>query len=192
MTQRTFTYVRQVGTNAELSDLRQIVENRGDTVVSAYWDDPAITGKGKYAGWHRMMTCLDDADVVLIPSISSLPSEPLNSLYKTLAVFERHGVRLCIHDEEIDTGTSGGVLDLIAIYRRAQTSLRIKRGQERARNLGKRIGRPTVPGSVRKRILADLLGGLGVRATGRRHNVSAASVINIKRSMEANRERQAA
>lgn len=188
---KTIIYTRQTSVHSE-ADVRLALELRGATVISTFSDDSTITGKGRYKGWNAMIAALDDADVVLIPSVWNLPPKPLATLYRMLAVFQGRGVSLCLLEEGIDTSTSAGVLDLIALYRRVQTSLRIKKGQALARKLGKRVGRPAVPGQVRQRIWADLLGGLGVRATGRKHGVSAATVVSIRKAMMASPETLAA
>jgi DNA invertase Pin-like site-specific DNA recombinase len=194
---RTIIYSRHVSTPDKtqgqvLSDLRQIVSNRGDTVVSTFTDDPTITGKGKHAGWRRMVADLDEADVVLIQSVWNLPLKPLTELYKAIAVFQGYGVSLCLVEEGIDTGTGAGVLDLIAVFRRAQTSLKIKRGQERAKKLGRRTGRPRIPDHVRRQIRMGLQNGAGIRPLARRFNVSAGTVVNISRESMARPERLAA
>lgn len=191
---KTIIYSRQVPTRngTQADPLREAVENRGDTVIATFSDDPAILGKGRFKNWRRMVTNLGEADVVLIPSVVHLPPKPLHELYKTLVALQGNGVKLCLHDEGIDTSTSAGVLNLISVYRRAQTSLKIKRGQERAKVLGRRTGRPAVPGRVRQRIMADLMRGLGVRATGRKHGVSGGSVVNIKKATMAGLQTMAA
>jgi DNA invertase Pin-like site-specific DNA recombinase len=190
---RIIIYSRRIpsqnGTEAELSTLRKIVVNRGDTVVGIHEDDPAITGKGRYEGWRKLIAGLGDADVVLIPSVFHIPPKPLNELYKTLAVFQGNGISLHLHEEGIDTGTSAGVLKPIAVYRRAQTSFKIKRGQERARLLGRYTGRPRTPDHVRQTVLAALESGVGVREIARNLKViSPATVINIRKSSEDSTE----
>ena len=181
----------QIGTEAEL--LRKPFEARGDTVVGIVADDPAITGRGKYAGWRSAVSELAQVDQIVLNCAGDLPGKSVTDLLKILETLCDHGVSLIVPQDGIDTGSgSPAVLDLIAAYRSAKRSEAIRAGQARARAAGKRLGRPAVPDKVRQRIVDDLASGLGVRATGRKHNVSASTCINVGRSMAANLERLAA
>jgi DNA invertase Pin-like site-specific DNA recombinase len=182
---RVAIYFRQTGPDTELlADLRQAVEDRGDTVVAAYIDDGRIVGRGKHAGWKALIANLDVVDQVVVAAAGDLPGRTVAELLKILSTFRDHGVGLCLHAEHIDTSSAGfALLEIVEAYRAAKLSEAIKIGQAKALAAGKRIGRPTIPPGVLTGIRACLVGGAGIRPTARRFNISPASVINIRRSM---------
>jgi DNA invertase Pin-like site-specific DNA recombinase len=182
---RVTIYCRQALPDTEhLSCLRKAVEARGDTVVATFIDDGRIVGRGKYAGWNKLVSILDQVDQVAVADAGDLPGRSVVDLLKILDLLRDHGVGLFLHDERIDTSGSGfTVLDLISVYRRAKLSQAIRRGQARAVEAGKRIGRPIVPYRIQDRIRAALADGGGIRPTARRLNVSPATVINIRRTI---------
>ena len=186
MNRRIIIYTRSAGTDPELvSDLRQAVESRGDVVLGTFADDAEIIGRGKYAGWNSLIRRLDEVDQIVVGGAGDLPGRTVSDLLKLLEAFRDHGVTLCFHREGIDTatGSSSTLLEILEAYRRAKLSQAIRDGQAAARASGKRIGRPAIPPGLVSRIRASLAEGGGIRPTGRRFNVSAASVINIQRMM---------
>jgi len=179
-------YIRQsFGQNGiEATLLRKSVENRGDTVIASFVDDPAISGKGKYAGWNAMLRSLAEADQVVVGSVADLPGRKAADLLKILDLLRDHGVSLRLDHEGIDTDDgAAAILDLVAAYRAAKLSEAIRRGISKARMAGKVIGRPAVPDLVRRDIQIAVADGGGVRATARRFGVSPASVVNIRRAI---------
>jgi DNA invertase Pin-like site-specific DNA recombinase len=184
MVQRVVIYS---GTQPELlPELRQSVERHGAIVVAVYLDDARITGRGKYAGWRRLLANLDAVDQVALTHAGDIPGKTVNDFLKILSILRDHGVGLYVHSEQIDTASSGfALLDLIRAYRRAKLSQAIRSGQAKALAAGKRIGRPTVPRGNGSRLQAALTEGGGIRPTARRFNVSPASVFNIRRTMAA-------
>jgi DNA invertase Pin-like site-specific DNA recombinase len=193
---RTLIYVRRSygknGTEAEL--LRQSVEDRDGTVIASFSDDPAILGKGKYAGWNAMLANLGNIDQIVVGYAGDLPGRSVKDLLAILSILRDHGVSLRLHRDAIDTDDGpSAMLDLISAYRDAKLSEAIRRGISKARMAGRILGRPAVPDCVQRRILAALANGGGIRPTARRFGVSPASVINIRDSMmRAEPERMAA
>jgi DNA invertase Pin-like site-specific DNA recombinase len=179
---RTVIYLRRSftenGTEAEL--LRESVENVGDTVIATFADDPAIPGKGKYAGWNAMLRDLGNIDQIIVASAVDLPGTKVQHLLAILSILRDHDVSLRLHRESIDTDDGAAtVLDLIKAYRAAKLSEAIRHGISKARRAGKVIGRPAVPDHVRRDIQIAVADGGGIRPTARRFGVSPASVINI-------------
>jgi DNA invertase Pin-like site-specific DNA recombinase len=180
---RVAIYTRTIGTSAELPHtLRRTIEDRGDMVVSTFQDDAGITGRGKYANWHRLIASLDTVDRVVVADAGDLPGRSVADISKILGLLRDRGVTLHLHNIETGTTTSA-VLDIVQAYRRAKLSQAIRNGQVRAVAAGKRIGRPIVPRRVRDRIRTALANGGGIRPTARLFKVSPASVINIRRTM---------
>jgi hypothetical protein len=191
---RTVIYVRHsFGQNGTEAELCKSVEDRGDTVIASFADDPVILGRGKYAGWNAMLGNLDTIDQIVVGCAGDLPGRTVHDLLAILSILRDHAVGLRLHKEGIDTEDSpAAILDLTAIYRRTKLSQAIKSGQKRARTLGRVIGRPPVPEYIRRRVMADLADGLGPRSTARKFNVSPGTVINIRRLSFAEPEKMAA
>jgi DNA invertase Pin-like site-specific DNA recombinase len=193
MAMKIIIYTRQPLGQNRTDDLRHVVESHGNLVVAAFSDDPAISGKNKFAGWRALVARLDDADQIVVGSVGDLPGRKVADLLKILAVLRDHGVTLRLNHEAIDTGAgTAATLDLITTYRRAMLSQAIVAGQRKARNAGKILGRPPVPDHIRRRILDALSNGYGTRTTARRFGVSPASVVNIRRMMDVEPEKLAA
>jgi DNA invertase Pin-like site-specific DNA recombinase len=183
MIQRVVIYVRTTGTSPELlSAIRLTVEDSGGTVVSSHIDDGQLTGRGKYAAWHKLVANLGAVDRIVVADAGHLPGRTVADLLKVLAVLRDRGVILHLHN--IETGvTTSEVVDIVRAYRRAKLSAAIRQGQEKARDAGKRIGRPAIPPRLAMRIRDALAQGGGIRPTARRYGVSPAWVVNIKRAM---------
>ncbi len=180
---RLITYIRtlsgQTGT-----ELRGAIEHQGDMVIASCMDDGSLTGRGKYAGWRKLLANLDCADQVVVGTAGDLPGKTVADLFKTLTTFNDHGISLRLHHEGIDTSDgAAAIVDLVAAYRAAKLSLAIKVGQLRAVAAGKKIGRPAVPPIIQSRIRDALVDGGGVRPTARRFKVSPAYVVNVRRTM---------
>jgi DNA invertase Pin-like site-specific DNA recombinase len=189
-----YTVFRSVSTETStnpIDNLRQAVENRGDTVVGTFVDyGPQVQLRQRNTGWKSVLECLDGVDQVVVMSAGDLPGKSVRDLLRPLGILRDHGVSLFLVTEGIDTDNgSTTFLDLIAAYRAAKLSQAIRRGIAKT---AKRIGRPAIPQRVVIGIQACLALGAGVRPTARKFNVSPASVISIRRSMSAGPDRLAA
>jgi DNA invertase Pin-like site-specific DNA recombinase len=192
MHKRIGIYGRKIGTEPELIfDFRRAVDDRGDTVVAVFTDDARIEGKGKNAGWRKLLAGLDQIDQIVLADVGDLPGKSVKDLLlKILTTLTEHGVSVAVPSMGIDTSTgSAAILALVGAYRAAKLSQAIKRGQKRS---VKHIGRPPIPPGVRRRIEAALTEGAGVRPTARKYRVAPASVITIKKSMAAETDRMVA
>jgi DNA invertase Pin-like site-specific DNA recombinase len=183
---RTLIYVRQSsepnGTEAEL--LLKSVEDHGSTVIASFYDDPAIVGKGKNAGWNAMLGGLNDIDQIVVGCAGDLPGRTVRDLLAILSILRDHDVSLRLNREDIETNAGpAALLDLITAYRHAKVSQAIRVGQEKARRMGKILGRPRVPDHIRRHIQIAVADGGGVRPTARLFGVSPASVVNIRNAM---------
>jgi DNA invertase Pin-like site-specific DNA recombinase len=184
-------YLRAVGTEPELlSDLRQIVEDRGDVVLGTFVDNGLIEGKGKLKAWNRLLADLNHIDQIVLNDVGDLPGLGVKDFLAILTKVAVHNVAIFVPSLDIDTrdGTAA-VVALTAAYQRAKLSQAIRRGQERARKAGRRIGRPPIPAIIRRRIMADLAAGGGVRPTARKYGVSPASVVSISHNLIADSDR---
>jgi DNA invertase Pin-like site-specific DNA recombinase len=178
-------YLRQIGTEPELlAGLRQIVEDRGDVVFGVFIDGARIEGKGKNAAWRRLLDSLDQIDQIILNDPGDVPA--VRDFLAVLTTLSAYDTSILVPKMGIDTANGcAAVLDLVAAYRRAKKSAAIRRGQERAKKAGKHVGRPPIPMNVRRRILAELGAGSGVRSTAKRYGVSAGYVAAAKKAMSA-------
>jgi hypothetical protein len=96
-------------TPAELiANLRRAVEDRSDMVVSTFQDDAGITGRGKYAGWHRLIASLDTVDRVVVADAGNLPGRTVADLLKVLGILRDRGATLHLHNIETGNLHPGG------------------------------------------------------------------------------------
>jgi DNA invertase Pin-like site-specific DNA recombinase len=189
MSKRAAIYFRQYsgpdGTDQELLDnLCQAVEDRGDLLVATYTDDGRIIGRGKYTGWRRLLADLDGIEQIVLADTGDLPGKSVNDLLAVLATLTAHDVSIVVPREGIDTSNGpAALLALVAAFRRAKLSAAIRAGQGKARQQGRHVGRPPIPENVRRRIVADLVRGAGIRPTARKFAVAPGSVVNIRQAM---------
>ena len=189
-----YTILRSISTetsSGSVQHLRQAVQDRGDTVVGTYVDYGAeVRLRQRNVGWKSILASLDGVDQVAVLSAGDLPGRTVKDLLRLLGTLRDHGVSLYLHDEEIDTDNgSTAFLDLIAAYRAVMLSKAIRRGQAKC---GKRIGRPAIPPNILARIQACLAAGGGIRSTAKKFGVSPGSIVNIRRSIIAGIDKQAA
>jgi putative DNA-invertase from lambdoid prophage Rac len=186
---RTVIYFRRSfapnRTDRELSDnLARAIHDRGDILVATYTDDGRITGKGKHAGWRRLLAEAGGIEQIVLADPGDLPGKTIADLLGLLATLTAHGVSLAVPSQNINTNTGpAAILSLVGAYRRTKLSQAIRLGQQRARAAGKHVGRPPIPEPVRRRIVADLTKGTGIRPTAKKFGVAPASVVNIRQVM---------
>lgn len=171
-----------------------MVESRGDTVVGTFSDDGTQARRHRNAGWKALLADLDGVDQIAMASAGDLPGKTVRDLLKLLDFFRDNRVGLFLLTENIDTGNGSAftVLEIIEAFRRAKLSQAIRRGQAKAIDAGKSIGRPGISSGLQARIRMYLEQGSGIRPTAKRYGVSPATVINISRSMPASPHQQAA
>jgi DNA invertase Pin-like site-specific DNA recombinase len=73
------------------------------------------------------------------------------------------------------------MLGVFAEFERAMIRERVRAGLARAKDAGKRLGRPPLPQEKEDAIRGVLAGGLSVRKTAARFKVSPSTVQNISR-----------
>src|SRR5499427_2873490 len=162
MSKRAAIYVR-VSTEKQtvenqVRELRQIAERRGWQVVEEYSDAGISGSKGrdKRPGLDRM---LKDAsrrrfDVVMAWAIDRL-GRSLIDLLGTIQGLEAGGVDLFLEQQAIDTTTPAGklmfqVTGAFAEFERSMIRQRVNAGLRRAKQQGKKLGRPRIAPPHRK------------------------------------------
>ena len=165
--------------------LAQSVEDAGDRLVATYRDDAGIVGRGKNAGWRKLLAHLDGLDQIVLANAGDLPGKTVTDFLCVLSRLSRRDIAVMVPSADIDTSNgSAAVLNLIAAFRREKWTAAIRAGQNKARRMGRHIGRPPMPIALKDRIADVLRGGAGIRPTARRFNVSPASVAAISHAIE--------
>jgi DNA invertase Pin-like site-specific DNA recombinase len=199
MHKRAAIYVR-VSTDRQtvenqLRELRQIAERRGWEVVTEYHDAGISGAKGRddRPGLDEM---LKDAqrrrfDVAMAWAIDRL-GRSLIDLLGTIQALEACGVDLYLDQQSIDTTTPAGrlmfqITGAFAEFERSMIRQRVRAGLKRAKEAGKRLGRPRVPAELQKRIQGQLRAGKGMLAIARDLGAGTGTVQRIAREMKAAR-----
>jgi DNA invertase Pin-like site-specific DNA recombinase len=199
MQKRAAIYVR-VSTDKQtvenqIRELRQIADRRGWEVVEEYQDAGISGAKGRDSrpGLDKM---LKDAsrrrfDVVMAWAIDRL-GRSLIDLLGTIQQLEACGVDLYLDQQAIDTTTPTGrlmfqITGAFAEFERSMIRQRVRAGLKRAKEAGKRLGRPRIPAELQKRIQGQLRAGRGMLAIARDLGAGTGTVQRIAREMKAAR-----
>lgn len=200
MTKRAALYLR-VSTDGQTTDnqrrdLLAMADYRGWEIVEEYRDH-GISGAAGRDRRPELDRLLKDAarrrfDVVAFWSVDRLG----RSTGKVASIMEELravGVEQAYHKEGIDTSTPHGkaMLHMAAVFAELERDMireRVKAGLDRARaepeevrraKGKKRIGRPALPATKRRDILAKRAAGLSLRATAREAGVALATVQKV-------------
>jgi DNA invertase Pin-like site-specific DNA recombinase len=180
--------VDQTTANQE-RELRQIAGRSGLEIVKVYKDHGVSGAKGRDKR-PQFDALLNDAtkrqfDVVMAWSVDRL-GRSLQDLCAFLSEVHSLGIDLFLHQQGIDTRTPAGkalfgMMGVFAEFERAMIQERVRAGLARAKDSGKRLGRPPLPKEKEDAIRAALAGGLSVRKTAAQFKVNPSTVQNISR-----------
>ncbi len=176
-------------TDNQRLELVAIAERCGWEIVAVYEDAGVSGAKGRDKRPQFDSLCRDAArrrfDVVMAWSVDRL-GRSLQDLVAFLGDLHGCGVDLYLHQQGIDTTTPSGkamfqMLGVFAEFERAMIRERVQAGLSRARQQGKRLGRPQTATSTEAAILADLnVGVIGIRKIATKHGVGVSVVQRIK------------
>jgi DNA invertase Pin-like site-specific DNA recombinase len=192
---RTVLYLRvsttdQTTANQE-RELREIAERAGWEVVGVYKDHGISGAKGRDKRPAFDALCRDASarqfDVVMAWSVDRLGS--LQGLIAFLSDLHALKVDLFLKSQGIDTTTPGGkamfqMMGVIAEFERSIIQERVRAGLKRAKQEGKRLGRPRIAPELEARILAALTAPgrtEGVRKIAKRFGIDPSTVQRISR-----------
>jgi DNA invertase Pin-like site-specific DNA recombinase len=130
-------------------------------------------------------------DVVMAWAIDRL-GRSLIDLLGTIQQLEACGVDLYLDQQAIDTTTPTGrlmfqITGAFAEFERSMIRQRVRAGLKRAKEAGKRLGRPRIPAELQKRIQGQLRAGKGMLAIARDLGAGTGTVQRIAREMKAAR-----
>ena len=177
-------------TENQVLELRKASERMGWTVEEVFTD--TISGaKSKRPQLDLLMQSVirKEFDVVMIWDVSRL-GRSLQHLVTLLSEFHAKGIDLYIHQQGIDTTTPGGkamfqMCGVFAEYERSMIQERVKAGLQRARDQGKRLGRPPVP-PIKQNRMVELRGkGLSYRRIAKKMDLSLGTVSSCLRKIDS-------
>jgi DNA invertase Pin-like site-specific DNA recombinase len=159
-------------------ELREIAERIGWCVLGSNNGVSGAKSRTERPAFDAL--CKDAArrqfDMVMAWSVDRL-GRSLQDLATFLSELHAFGIDLFLHQQGIDTTTPAGkalfqMMGVFAEFERAMIRERVKSGLERAKALGKRLGRKRIDARKEAAILADLrLGKAGIIKRAGLHGV---------------------
>ncbi len=171
-------------TDSQLLDLRRYVRERGWDIFKEYVDEGISGTKDSRPALNELM---NDAkkrrfDVVLVWRFDRF-ARSTKHLILALEEFTNLGIDFVSYQENIDTSSPLGsaiftIISAVAQLERDIIAERVKAGLRRARENGKRLGRPSVQVDVEK-VLQMRAEGLSLRAIAKEVGVSRTTVSDL-------------
>jgi DNA invertase Pin-like site-specific DNA recombinase len=170
-------------------ELRAIAGRMGCEITKVYKDHgiSGARGRDKRPAFDALCRAAArrEFDVVMAWSVDRL-GRSLQDLVAFLGELHSLGVDLFLHQQGLDTTTPAGkamfqMMGVFAEFERAMIQERVRAGLRRARDEGKRLGRPRIAASVETAIQAALRrkDRAGVRVIAATHGVSVNTVQRI-------------
>jgi DNA invertase Pin-like site-specific DNA recombinase len=177
-------------------ELREVANRMGCEILRVYKDHGISGAKGrdKRPEFDRL---LRDAaqrkfDMVMAWSVDRL-GRSLQDLVSFLTELHALHINLFLHQQGLDTTTPAGkamfqMMGVFAEFERAMIAERVRAGLRRAKDEGKRLGRPRIAPELETRVLAALNErkhtGEGVRGIAKRFGVDPSTVQRISRPFD--------
>lgn len=176
--------------------LLDIAERSGWEVVAVFEDQGISGAKGRdqRPGFDALLKAVARSEIQMVAawSVDRL-GRSLPDLIGLLSDLQARGCDLFLHQQSLDTSTPTGramygMLSIFAEFERSMISNRVRAGQQRSRAAGVRFGRPPIPPIDIDKVKVRLAKGQSIRVIARATQMSTASVMRIKRSMETVQE----
>src|SRR5947207_11316747 len=141
-------------------DLEAAVERRGWRVVAEFCDEgiSGANGRDKRPGFDKLCRAIvrHQFDIVAAWSVDRL-GRSLQDLVAFLGELHGAGVDLFLHQQGLDTTTPAGkalfqMMGVFAEFERSMIQERVRAGLRRAKDDGKKLGRPPIAPELEKRI----------------------------------------
>jgi DNA invertase Pin-like site-specific DNA recombinase len=181
--------VDQTTANQE-RELREVASRMGCEIVHVYKDHGISGAKGrdKRPAFNALIrdAALRKFDMVMAWSVDRL-GRSLQDLVGFLSELHALHIDLFLHQQGLDTTTPAGkamfqMMGVFAEFERSMIQERVRAGLRRAKNEGKRLGRPRIAPELEQRILAALRAPSrteGVRKIAERFGVDPSTVQRI-------------
>ncbi|SOD00247.1 putative DNA-invertase from lambdoid prophage Rac [Rhizobium sp. AN5] len=186
---RIFAYVRvsTVGQSAE-NQIAEI-ERAGFNIMPRRIVSETISGSTPVAqrpGFLKLLDRLEPEDVLIVTKLDRLGRDAMD-VSSTVKMLAENGVRVhCLQLGGLDLTSSAGtmtmhILNAMAQFERDLLIERTQAGVARAREKGKRFGRPpALTDRQVKSAKAELAEGVSVSALARKHGVSRQTIARLK------------
>ena len=169
-------------------ELRQVAERAGWEVDKVYKDRGISGSKGRdkrpaFDALHKA-AARREIDIVMAWSVDRL-GRSLQDLVVFLSEIHAAGVDLFLHQQGLDTTTPAGkalfqMMGVFAEFERSMIQERVRAGLRRAKDDGKKLGRPRIAPQLEERILAALKAGETIRGVADKFDVNPSTVQRIK------------
>ena len=169
-------------------ELRQVAERAGWEVVKVYKDHGISGSKGRdkrpaFDALHKA-AARREIDIVMAWSVDRL-GRSLQDLVAFLSEIHAAGVDLFLHQQGLDTTTPAGkalfqMMGVFAEFERSMIQERVRAGLRRAKDDGKKLGRPRIAPQLEERIRAALKAGETIRGAADKFDVNPSTVQRIK------------
>jgi DNA invertase Pin-like site-specific DNA recombinase len=174
-------------------ELRQVAERAGWEIVHVYRDHGISGAKGRdkrpaFDALHKA-AARREFNVVMAWSVDRL-GRSLQDLVAFLSEIHAAGVDLFLHQQGLDTTSPAGkalfqMMGVFAEFERSMIQERVRAGLRRAKEEGKRLGRPRIAPELEKRILEALRAqGGSVRKVAEQFDVNPSTVQRIKNPLD--------
>ncbi len=179
--------IEQTTANQE-RELRQVADRAGYQIVRIYKDHGISGAKGrdKRPAFNALIrdAAARQFDVVMAWSVDRL-GRSLQDLVGFLSELHALHIDLFLHQQGLDTTTPGGkalfqLMGVFAEFERSMIAERVRAGLARAKDEGKRLGRPRVARDLEARILAALKAGGSIRTVADKFGINPSTVQRIK------------
>jgi DNA invertase Pin-like site-specific DNA recombinase len=172
----------------QIDRLKTVAADRGWTITRVFSDRPGLAKKGraKRPGEIALLDAIRRGEVqkVLMIGLDRV-GRSLTDLVTFLETCRAASISLWLDREKLDTDATNGlslfeVAGLMAYHLRQSRRDRILRGQQAARSLDVKFGRPPLPTAKVEKAKVLLANGRGIRQVARMAGISAASVSRLK------------
>jgi len=186
---RIFAYARVSTAGQSAENQIAEIERAGFNIMPRRIVSETISGStpvSQRAGFLKLLDRLEPEDVLIVTKLDRLGRDAID-VSSTVKMLAENGVRVhCLQLGGLDLTSSAGtmtmhILNAMAQFERDLLIERTQAGVARAREKGKRFGRPPVlTDRQTKAARAELAAGASVSALARKHGVSRQTIARLK------------
>lgn len=183
-------------TENQRRELQAVAEKAGWNVVATF-EDAGISGaKGRQQrpGYDALLKAITrrEVDMVAAWSVDRL-GRSMPDLVAFLSDLHARGADLYLHQQAMDTTTPSGramfqMMGVFAEFERAMIQERVKAGLARAKEEGRKLGRPTIGTDMEARIRALRAQGMGIVKVAKTLGIGVSAVQRVDGGGEAPKE----
>lgn len=186
---RTFAYVRVSTPEQDTDNQIQEIKLAGFHVEPYRIIKDIVSGSTAIAqrkGFKLLLNKLEKGDVLIVTKMDRLGRNAID-VSMTVTMFEKMGVKVhCLALGGVDLTSSAGkltmgVINTVAQFERDLLIERTQSGLKRAKEQGKKFGRPKILSKDKEQeILGELEKGVSVSALSRLYNVSRQTIMRVR------------